>query len=120
VRLLLDECCDPHLVAELRAAGHDVHHVLEANPGVDDEAVLALTLAQDRILVTEDKDFGELAIRYGRPVPGLILLRFTTDSRHRKAGALLALLAGHGEQLAGRFAVVEESGVRLRPLLTIT
>lgn len=119
MRLLLDECCDPHLVAELRAAGHDVHHVLEADRGADDEAVLVLSRAQNRILVTEDKDFGELAVRYGRSVPGLVLLRFTPERRHRKAGALLALLAGHGEQLAGRFAVVEESGVRLRPLLTI-
>jgi predicted nuclease of predicted toxin-antitoxin system len=119
VRLLLDECCDPRLVAALRAAGHDVQHVLEADRGAADEVVLALSRAQGRILVTEDKDFGELAIRDRQPVPGLILLRFTPDRRHRKAGALLALLAGHGEQLAGRFAVVEESGVRLRPLLTI-
>jgi predicted nuclease of predicted toxin-antitoxin system len=119
VRLLLDECCDPRLVAALRAAGHDVHHVLEADRGADDEAVLALSSAQNRILVTEDKDFGELAIRHGKVVPGLILLRFTPDRRHRKAGALLALLASHGEQLTGRFAVVEESGVRLRPLLTV-
>jgi predicted nuclease of predicted toxin-antitoxin system len=119
VRLLLDECCDTQLVAALRAAGHDVHHVLETDRGADDEAVLALSRAQDRILVTEDKDFGELAIRYRRSVPGLILLRFAPDRRHRKASALLALLASHGEQLPGRFVVVEESGVRLRPLLTI-
>jgi hypothetical protein len=69
--------------------------------------------------VTEDKGFGELAIRYRRSVPGLILLRFTPEHRHQKAGALLALLAAHGEHLAGHFAVVEERRTRLRPLLSI-
>ena len=107
------------MVAALRAAGHDVRYVLETDKGADDEAVLALSCAQDRILVTEDKDFGELAIRHGRTVPGLILLRFSPDRRHLKAGALLALLVSHGDQLAGHFAVVEENSVRLRPLLVV-
>jgi predicted nuclease of predicted toxin-antitoxin system len=82
VKLLLDECCDPRLVAALRAAGHDVHHVLEADRGADDEAVLSLSRAQGRILVTTDKDFGVLAIGHGKSVPGLILLRFMPDRRH--------------------------------------
>ena len=119
MRLLVDECCDPRLVAALREAGHDVHHMLEGDCGAADEAILALCQAQSRILITEDKDFGELAIRYGRPVPGLILLRFAPDHRYDKAGALLALLAGHGDQLPGHCAVVNEGGVRLRPLLTV-
>jgi predicted nuclease of predicted toxin-antitoxin system len=119
VRLLLDECCDPRLVAALRDAGHDVHYVLESDRGTDDDALLALSRDQDRILVTEDKGFGELAIRYRRSVPGLILLRFTPEHRHQKVSALLALLAAHREQLVGRFAVVEERGTRLRPLLRI-
>jgi predicted nuclease of predicted toxin-antitoxin system len=84
MRLLLDECCDPELVAALRAAGHDVHHVLETDRGADDEVVLALSRAQNRILVTEDRDFGELAVGYGGSVPGLILLRFTPERRHHR------------------------------------
>ena len=119
MRLLVDECCDPRLVAALRGAGHDVRYMLEGDCGADDEAILALSQTESRILITEDKDFGELAIRYGKPVPGLILLRFTPDHRHHKARALLALLADHGDRLAGRCAVVEVSSVRLRPLPTI-
>jgi predicted nuclease of predicted toxin-antitoxin system len=82
VRLLLDEGCDPRLAAALRAAGHDVHHMLEADRGADDEAVLTLSRAQHRILVTNDKDLGELAVGNGKPVPGLILLRWLPDRRH--------------------------------------
>jgi len=78
---LLDEPCDPRLTAALRAAGHDVHHVLEANRGAHDEAVLTLSRAQGHILITNDKDFGELAVGNGKPVPGLILLRVVRDRR---------------------------------------
>jgi predicted nuclease of predicted toxin-antitoxin system len=49
--------------------------------GADHEAVLALNRAQGRVLVTEDKDFGEQAIRYRKSVPGLILLCFATERR---------------------------------------
>lgn len=75
MRLLLDEACDLRLAAALRAAGHDVRHVLEAHRGADDAAVLTLSRAEGRILVTTDKDFGALAVGDGRKVPGLILLR---------------------------------------------
>ena len=117
MRLLADECCDPRLVATLRGAGYDVLRVLEGDCDVDDEAILALCQALDRILITEDKDFGELAIRYGKPLPGLILLRFTPAHRHRKANVLSTLLADHGARLVGRCAVVDERRVRFRPLL---
>jgi predicted nuclease of predicted toxin-antitoxin system len=71
VRLLADECCDPRLVAALRGAGHDVRYVLESDAGASDEHVAALSAEQGRILITEDKDFGELALRHGKPYPGL-------------------------------------------------
>lgn len=109
----------PRLVVELRGAGHDVLHVLEGDCGSDDEAILTLCQSQGRILITEDKDFGELAIRHGKPLPGLILLRISSAHRDRKARVLLALLASHDARLAGRCAVVEETRVRFRPLLTV-
>jgi predicted nuclease of predicted toxin-antitoxin system len=86
MKLLLDECCEPRLAATLRAAGHDVYYVLEADPGAADEAILSLSRAQGRILVTGDRDFGELAIRQGQSVPGLILLRLTPRQNERAPG----------------------------------
>lgn len=82
MRLLLDECCGQRLATALRAAGYDLRHVRDAHCGADDEAVLALSRAQGRILVTNDRDFGELAVGNGDPVPGLILLRSMPDGRH--------------------------------------
>jgi predicted nuclease of predicted toxin-antitoxin system len=118
VRLLLDECCAPNLAQALREAGHDVRHVLEENPGADDKAIADLAALDGPVLVTEDKDFGEIAIAYGRPMPGVILLRIEPRHRHLKAGRLLALLEHHAERVHGSFAVVEVAAVRLRPLPT--
>ena len=70
MKLLVDECCDPRLVATLRRAGHDVRYVLESDAGASDEQLAALSIEQHRILITEDKDFGELAMRHGKTLPG--------------------------------------------------
>ena len=90
MKLLVDECCDPRLVAALRQAGHDVRYVLEIDPGASDKQVVALSIEQDRILITEDKDFGELAIRHGKALPGLILIRPAPETRRQKSVRVLA------------------------------
>lgn len=63
LKFLADECCDTGLVASLRKDGHDVFYVLEEKAGVADEVVLEEAYTKGRILLTEDKDFGELVCR---------------------------------------------------------
>jgi len=60
VKLLADECCDALLVEGLRADGHDVLYMKETAPGATDAIVVQLAGDQQRVLGTEDKDFGEL------------------------------------------------------------
>ena len=69
MRCLIDECCDAGIVSLLRKDGHDVLYVLEANPGISDDEILMEAFSQNRILLTEDKDFGELVFRPQRPQP---------------------------------------------------
>jgi predicted nuclease of predicted toxin-antitoxin system len=57
LRFLADESCDFTIVRALREAGYDVHAIVEASPGADDEIVLALASESRAVLVTEDKDF---------------------------------------------------------------
>ena len=116
MKLLVDECCDPRLVATLRRAGHDVRYVLESDAGASDEQLAALSIEQHRILITEDKDFGELAMRHGKTLPGLILLRIAPENRRLKPARVLALLAREGKRLPGKYVVVGETSMRLRPI----
>ncbi len=77
-----DECCDAVLVAGLRANGHDVWYAMESARGKDDQAILHHAETEQRILLTEDKDFGELVVRLGLPAYGVVLLRMNpTDSK---------------------------------------
>jgi predicted nuclease of predicted toxin-antitoxin system len=67
MEFLADECCDRGRVEELRQSGHDVLYVFESRRGATDDEVLALAFDQRRILLTEDKDFGELVYIYVPP-----------------------------------------------------
>src|SRR5206468_8190584 len=75
-RFLANENAPRDAVLAARTAGHDVSWMVELQPGAADEIVLALARREDRVLVTFDKDFGELVCRHGRGgAPGVILLR---------------------------------------------
>jgi predicted nuclease of predicted toxin-antitoxin system len=68
------------LVASLRAAGHDVSYVAEVASGMTDEEVLKLAQDEQRVFLTEDKDFGELIFRFRLPAPGLVLASHRCDA----------------------------------------
>jgi predicted nuclease of predicted toxin-antitoxin system len=116
---LADECCDLGLVEELRGSGHNVHYVFESKRGLTDDDVLALAFDQQRILITEDKDFGELVYRLMKPAHGIILIRIDVKNRSIKWPRLKLLLDTYPERCAGRFVVIDENKFRFRPLLNI-
>lgn len=71
MRWLIDECVDADLAALLRAFGHDVIYMAEFAPRTADTEVMNHADREDRLLLTEDKDFGDLVFRCGMPVPGI-------------------------------------------------
>src|SRR4051794_25672796 len=75
-KFLADENVPADAVAAARGAGHDMAWVKEIAPGADDATVLARAVSQQRVLVTSEKDFGEMAFRRGKATtPGIILMR---------------------------------------------
>lgn len=112
MRFLVDECMGPVVARWLRGQQHDVFSVYDEARGMDDDAVIAKAFAEDRILLTNDKDFGEQVYRERRPHRGIVLLRLDNQRAASKIDALRQLLEGYAEQLAGRFVVVTEQRVR--------
>ena len=117
LKFLADECCDAGLVAHLRADGYDVSYQVETSPGAEDDVVLENAYDQRRIILTEDKDFGELVFRLAKPSVGIILLRIEVRERDIKWPRLKRLIEGHGAHLPGHFIVVERDKFRIRPLM---
>jgi predicted nuclease of predicted toxin-antitoxin system len=117
MKFLADECCDSGVVASLRADGHDVAYVIEGQAGISDDDVLQSAFDEGRILLTEDKDFGELVYRLNKPTRGIVLLRINVQERREKWLRLKALIDGYEARLPGNFVVVDMNKFRFRPLI---
>lgn len=92
-------------------------YISELAPGVDDSEVLALAVAEGRLLLTFDRDFGRLIFREGKAPPaGVIYLRFAVHEPVQPADRVLRLIEQASEILEGRYVVVGGEAVRIRPL----
>ena len=99
-----------------RSAGYDFAWIRELMPGADDEWVLSTSLSDERVLITFDKDFGDLART--TPLPkgcGIILFR-TPMPPLAELGSWMASVLASRSDWAGHLSVVEPSRIRIRPL----
>ena len=119
MRLCANENLPEECILRLRQSGHDVLWIREARPGIPDTEVLALAHAEGRLLITFDKDFGELVFRSGAKAShGIVLFRIPQPSASAVATKVVAVLASR-DDWAGQFSVVEEFAIRMRPLPAI-
>jgi predicted nuclease of predicted toxin-antitoxin system len=101
----------------LRRAGHDVAAIPEDEPGMKDSVILAKAIRESRIVLTFDRDFGELIFRRKEPrPPGIVYFRYTPISLEEPAEQLLQLLACPDITLLGKFTVVYRNRIRQRNL----
>jgi predicted nuclease of predicted toxin-antitoxin system len=117
MRWLADECIDAGVVSRLRSAGHDVVYMAELEAGTADREVLRQASEEGRLLLTEDKDFGELVFRSRQPASGVVLIRIAPEQRLLKWPRLQAAIEKFGAKLFGRYLVIEAARLRSRPLL---
>jgi predicted nuclease of predicted toxin-antitoxin system len=102
------------VVARLRADGHVIEAAGDTAPGAPDDDVLARAAGSGRVLVTADKDFGELVYRLGRAHAGVVLLRLAGISPEDRAEIVSAVFRDRAADLPGSFTVVEPDTVRVR------
>ena len=113
MRFLVDESCDVALAQALLEKGHDVLEVRNSCPGAKDEWVISRSLSEERILLTEDKDFGRLIYAYGHKAIGVIFLRYPFSERHRIAQNVVELVKQRHEKLIGCFVTVTLQRIRM-------
>ena len=117
MRFVADENLPRAAVAALRAGGHDVLWIREDMPRASDEQIVMRSTEEGRILLTFDKDFGELAFRARLPVKcGIVLFRLQMP-KTVEAGERIARLVMARSDWAGRFSVVAPGRLRMRDLL---
>lgn len=113
MRFLVDESAGKKL-ANLLSQQHEVVFVGDVSPSITDEAILAIANKQKRILITNDKDFGELVFRFKKPNAGIILLRTLRSDSSLRYGLLLRLFKT--ANVHHKFIVLTEIHVRIRKL----
>lgn len=118
MRFLVNENFPLSSVKRLREAGFDVAAIVEDSPGAKDREILARAAREDRIILTFDRDYGELIYRKRHPAPaGVIYLCFDPSTPSEPGEFILQLINMKGAILQGRFSVLERSQLRQRPLL---
>ena len=119
MRFLANENMPLPSVKRLREAQHDVTAVAETAPGAKDADIMALAAREGRVILTFDRDYGELIYRLALAAPlGIVYFRLHPSSPQEPADLLLQLLADGKLPLEHKFTVVERSTVRQRPLPT--
>lgn len=113
LRFLADESCDFAAVRALRAEGFDVLAVAEVTPGAEDDQVIEYAVNQGRLLLTEDKDFGQLVYAAGHASCGIILIRYTPAARPTLGPRIVALVRDYGHRLTNSFAVLRPDQIRI-------
>jgi len=115
MRILLDENMPGDAIATLRSCAHDVVWIRTDSPGIADDAILARAVLEQRLLVTFDKDFGELVFRRGLAAScGVVLFRIAASSSEALAEKIAEVL-GSREDWIGQFSVVDDRRIRMTP-----
>jgi predicted nuclease of predicted toxin-antitoxin system len=112
MRFLVDECTGPAVARWLQSQGHEVLSVYDELRGMTDEDIIQRAFAENWILVTNDKGFGEKVCREGLPHKGVILLRLDDERAKHKVQIMGRLLDGYADRLPNQFVTVTETQVR--------
>lgn len=115
---LADENFDLRLVDMIRKLEHKVHTIVELNSGIADDEVLQIANDLNAIILTEDKDFGELTYRLHKNSCGVVLLRLNGVSIYDKIKILEEVIKNNLNDLRNSFTVINKTKVRINKIAT--
>jgi predicted nuclease of predicted toxin-antitoxin system len=114
VDVLVDVSAGQAVADTVRGLGHDTQFVRDRNPAMPDTDILTWAVAEQRLVVTMDKDFGELVFLSGQSHAGVLLLRLENARTAEKIRVVTDIFTQYGGQLPGRFSVYQDGRIRIR------
>ena|SRR4051794_25859359 len=111
-QIVADESVDFRIVNALRDAGLIVYAVAEEFPSISDRSVLSIAVEKQALLITEDKDFGELVFRLKLPHTGVLLIRI--EKADHKLPSVIASIKDHYNDLINKFSVISDNKLRIK------
>jgi predicted nuclease of predicted toxin-antitoxin system len=116
LKFLADESFSFGIISVLRKKGYDIKWIGEVAAGVSDRIVYKIAQEEDRVILTEDKDFGELAVRYRLKTSGVVLLRINSKEKELRQRRVFELFERFPGKLEGHLIVVDSEKFRFREL----
>jgi len=117
--LVADESVDYGIITRLRHMGVFVVSISEDSSGIKDTEVLNIAIENQCLLITEDKDFGELTYRLKLVHSGILLIRLTDIPRKERIELVTRIIEKYFDKLIGNFSVLNKSGLRIKTSKTI-
>jgi len=111
-QIVADESVDFRIVIQLRQSGLTVYAIVEQKPSIKDEEVLSIANENDALLITEDKDFGELVFRLQLPHRGILLIRIA--DAQEKIESVVRTVAKYYAELLNKFSVINGNKLRIK------
>lgn len=116
IKFIVDESVDFPVVNYLRSKGFDAASIVEDYPSLDDIEILKIAFKENRILITNDKDFGTLIFKEKLKSRGVILLRLWDQTSKAKIRFLEMVIKDYSDRLLENFIVVTENKIRIRKI----
>ncbi len=116
LKFLIDESSGGKLAKALKENGYDAVYLGDYYPGAIDEDILKKAKNDERVIITNDKDFGDLILRQGKLSNGVILLRLKIDKPLNRIKFVLAIIKELGIKLNKKFIIVSENKIRIRKI----
>ena len=116
MKILADENIEKPIIDYLRSRRYDIYWIAEKRSSIGDNKVLSIANKEKRILITNDKDFGELIFLQRKLSTGIVLLRFKSEDALNKVKVLRKVFPLYARKLKGHFTVISERRIRFRYL----
>lgn len=116
MKIIADESVEFGIIKLLRQKGYDVEAIIETNRGASDERVIEIANEKNALVLTEDKDFGELTYRLNIKHYGIILLRFSGFTNEEKAIIASNVFEKYFSEFLNSFTVITRHNIRIRKL----
>lgn len=98
----------------LQNNGHDTRSVRDIDPRTKDSEILRIAVAEGRMVITMDKDFGELVYNSGRAHSGVMILRLEDANGDEKAKVVAKIVSEHLHRIEGKFCIYQDARLRIR------
>jgi predicted nuclease of predicted toxin-antitoxin system len=114
MKIVADESVDFGIILRLRQKSIEVISIAEDNCGIKDDEVLNISLKYNCLLITEDKDFGELTYRLKLEHKGILLVRLNDIPRNERIELVAELIEKHFDEINNNFSVIDKRGLRIK------